>query len=162
MSVYEYVGGDPASFVDPEGLRPKAKKAQPGGNSHDRRQWERHGPKKIEHPEGEIKAARDNGAEIGSNYGNPSDPLNYLPDLGLVCARWTCPQVIGACAGGDDLRPTDFIPPAHNPLSNPPGCYYTPLEQKRNHHYPNRSTSWDDLADWELRRRNTRRARGLK
>jgi len=102
INTYSYVGGDPLSYVDLDGAR--RTRPQPGGNSSDRRQWDRHtfpGPSQRL-PENAREAA------------------GYFDDRGeFVCLRWRCDPA-------DQCKPPrrapDFLPVATNPLSPPEGC----------------------------------------
>jgi RHS repeat-associated protein len=59
LNTYVYADGAPSFYSDPFGLDRGATRAQPGGNAQDRRQWDRHGPKKIDDPNKQTKGAED-------------------------------------------------------------------------------------------------------
>jgi RHS repeat-associated protein len=107
---FGYVGGNPLGYADPEGLR--VMRPQPGGNAHNRRQWNRHGPKPFDRPIGDgAQSAWESGAEM------------FTPDPGtgdyrIKCLRWECSQ--NSCTRGK--LPTDFLPTAGFQDAPPPGC----------------------------------------
>jgi hypothetical protein len=53
--MYGYVNAAPLFYQDRLGLAPGPSNAKPGGNSHDRRQWDRHAPKKPDDPNARTK-----------------------------------------------------------------------------------------------------------
>jgi RHS repeat-associated protein len=107
---YAYVGGNPVSYVDDDGLKPR--NAKPGGNAYNRRQWARHGPKKIK---------ANSGGGAGPAYEAAAEMVEPNPeeDYRLRCVVWECGGS-GTCTPGK--RPNDFLPPARYVDDPPTGC----------------------------------------
>ncbi|WPB72979.1 kelch repeat-containing protein [Archangium violaceum] len=147
-NLYAYARNDPINYLDPDGLKPK-KKAQPGGNSYDRRQWERHGPKPFDKPEGEsARPAYEEGYK------------RSMIDEELACVMWDCPRSPKQCSPGDLKGPYDFIPPAMSPNDPPSGCRCVKKVLKRENPLPTfEADSLFDLAEMLAKWRTRRGAR---
>jgi len=130
---FGYVESDTLSYADPEGLK-SARPAARGGNSYNRRQWKRHGPKPFDRPTGEGSgSAWESGAEMFT-----PDPDE---DYEFKCLRWECNN--NSCTKGK--LPTDFLPAARFVSDAPEGCQCVQSALGPIFHPP--SGNYDDLRD---------------
>ncbi len=123
-NTYGYVEGDPLFFIDEYGL--SSRRAQPGGNSADRRRSKRNDPTGPIVPiPNDIRSILEQGAE---RQWSPRDPLTSPPIkpgidpdfVGGVCVSLYCPQNNNMCSPNDYKTPDDFVPAAYRQI--PPGC----------------------------------------
>lgn len=108
---FGYVGGDPLSFVDPEGLR------NIGPPAHGTYYPRGRPPQPIARSNLPARAAYEAAANMTAtpNPSYPGDPLD------LPCIQWNCSSST-TCGPRDIKRSNDFIPPAQSTADAPAGC----------------------------------------
>jgi hypothetical protein len=141
VNLYLYADGDPATTSDPLGLKPRDRPAaQPGGNSKDRRQNERHGPGPLPLP------PRGDNLRDAAGFFQP-------PPLTMVCMSWICDRG-PECRPEDMRRPSDFIPAARLVSDGPAGCRCLQPVPAQDWTGPRPPPSVDDVLDaagWSYR-----------
>jgi RHS repeat-associated protein len=131
VNTFGYVEGNPVNLIDPEGLKGN-NNIRPGGNSYNRRQWNRHGPR------GPIKGA-------GEGVNNSEEVAGYYDDKGeFVCLRWVCRKNKDECRMDDIKTSNDWIPAATDPNKPPKGCY---CDDRRWEPKYGPDLSWKDAAE---------------